>query len=42
MEEIKKIDGDNIGEDDIGFMLWKLESIENFFPCYNSLIKKEE
>ena len=42
MEEIKKIDGDNIREDDIGFMLWKLESIEKFFPCYNSLIKKEE
>ncbi len=42
MEKIEKIDGRNIGEDDIGLMLWKLESVENFFPCYKTLIKKEE
>lgn len=42
MDKLEKINGENIGEDDIGFMLWKLESVENFFPCYKSLIKKEE
>ena len=30
MENLRKEDA---GEDDIGFMLWKLESIENFLPC---------
>jgi len=42
MEKIEKIDARNIKEDDIGLMLWKLESVENFFPCYKTLIKKEE
>jgi hypothetical protein len=28
-------------EEDIGLILWKLESIENFYSCYTSMIKKE-
>jgi len=34
----------NIGEkieDDLGFILWKLESLEDFYPCYKSIITKE-
>jgi hypothetical protein len=42
MDKIEKFNGKALGEDDIGFMLWKLESVENFFPCYKTLIKKEE
>jgi len=28
-------------EDDLGFILWKLESLEDFYPCYKSIITKE-
>ena len=28
-------------DDDLGVMLWKLESLENFYPCYKSMIRKE-
>lgn len=40
-ENIKKIGREDNTEDDLGFMLWQLESIENFFPCYQSMIKRE-
>jgi hypothetical protein len=40
MRKIK--DSDNlIVDDNIGLILWKLESIEKFYPCYNSMLKKE-
>ncbi len=35
---------DNINsllDNNIGMILWKLESIEDFYPCYRSMIKKE-
>ncbi len=25
--------------EDIGLIMWKLESIEKFYPCYNSMLK---
>ena len=25
----------------LGFILWKLESIEKFYPCYTKLIKQK-
>jgi hypothetical protein len=28
-------------EEDLGFLLWQLESLEKFYPCYNTMIKKE-
>ena len=28
--------------DDFGFMLWRLESFKEFFPCYKSMIKGEK
>jgi hypothetical protein len=28
-------------EDDLGFILWKLESLEDFYPCYKSIMTKE-
>jgi len=41
MEKIEKSHLNNLSDDDLGLILWKLESLEKFFPCYNSLIKKE-
>ncbi len=34
--KIKSLEGD-----DLGFLLWKLESIEKFYPCYTQLIKEK-
>ena len=40
MQKIK--DSENfLVDDDIGLILWKLESIEKFYPCYTSMLKKE-
>ena len=40
-ENIEKINiGDTI-KNDLGFVLWKIESLEDFYPCYKSMIKKQ-
>jgi len=36
-----KIRLEGLAEDDFGLLLWKLESLEKFYPCFNSLMKKE-
>ena len=45
MEDIKrdiKINNEGeITEDNLGLIFSKLESIEEFFPCYKSMMKKE-
>ena len=28
-------------EEDLGLLLWQLQEIENFYPCFRSMIKKE-
>jgi len=28
-------------QDDLGFLFWQLEEIENFYPCFKTMIKKE-
>lgn len=28
-------------EDDLGFILWKLQTIEDFLPCVKTIMKKE-
>jgi hypothetical protein len=28
-------------EDNLGFIVWKLESLEDFYPCYKSIIIKK-
>ena len=38
---IEKISKEDDNEDDLGFILWKLESIENSYPYYKSMIKRE-
>ncbi len=38
---IEKIGKEGDIQDDLGFILWKLESIENSYPYYKSIIKRE-
>ena len=38
---IEKISKEDTIEDKLGFILWKLESIENSYPYYKSMIKRE-
>ena len=40
MENIRIKPGEH-SEEDLGLILWKLESLEKFFPCYKSMMKKE-
>jgi hypothetical protein len=43
MDEIEKKDIKEEGMDnDIGLILWKLQSIEEFLPCYKSIIEQEK
>jgi hypothetical protein len=41
MEKIKRFSNVGILNDEIGYLLWQLEEIENFYPCYKSMLKKE-
>jgi hypothetical protein len=34
-----KVESNN--DDNLGFLLWHLESLEKFYPCFNALIKKQ-
>jgi hypothetical protein len=36
-----KIKNKKLKEASLGFILWKLESIEKFYPCYTRLIKEK-
>lgn len=42
MDKIEKSTSLNKGEESIGLIFRKLESLENFFPCYKTLIKKNK
>jgi len=33
---------ENLFENDIGFILWKLQSIEDFLPCYKTMMEREQ
>lgn len=41
MMKNKKIGENDSSMQDIGFLLWQLEGIENFYPCYKTMIKKD-
>jgi hypothetical protein len=48
VEEIKKINGESLAENekilpenDLGYIIWKLEALEDFLPCYKTMIEKE-
>jgi hypothetical protein len=40
-EKLKNIGREDSIKENLGFILWHLESIENFFPCYKTMIKQE-
>ena len=42
MHENEKIDNKIFKENNLGFLLWQLEEIENFYPCYKTMIKEKE
>jgi hypothetical protein len=41
MQKFLKNNADRLGDDDFGVLMWKLESIEKFFPCFNTMIKQK-
>jgi hypothetical protein len=41
MEKIKSISNKGFLKDEIGYLLWQLEEIENFYPLYKTMLKKE-
>ena len=42
MQKIEKIRRENLTDEDLGFILWQLEELENFYPVFKTMIKKEE
>jgi hypothetical protein len=42
VENNKKNEKENLFENDIGFILWKLQSIEDFMPCYKTMTEREQ
>ena len=41
MHKNEKILSDRNSEDDLGFILQQLEELQNFYPVYKTMIKKE-
>jgi len=47
VEEIKRIGNEMVSNDiledeDFGYLIWKLHSLEEFAPCYKTMIEKRE
>ena len=42
MDKNEKINFNVLGQDDLGFLLRQIEEIENFYPCYKTMIKNEK
>ena len=47
MEEIKRVNNETLnenipGEEDFGYLIWKLHSLEEFAPCYKTMIEKRK
>ena len=40
MERSKRINKVSFLDEELGFLLRQLEEIENFYPCYKSMLKK--
>ena len=41
MEAAKRLNKENGGEEDLGLMMWKLESIGQFYRCDKTMMEKE-
>lgn len=40
-EELIKKERKQFLEDELGFILWKVQTIEDFLPCYKTIMRKE-
>ncbi len=41
MNELNKFDIKKLDQEQIGLIFQKLETIEEFYPCYNKMIKEK-
>lgn len=41
MVKFEKIPINNLSEDNLGLLLWQLEELENFYPVYKTMVKRE-
>lgn len=41
MQDIKNFNKNFFVKDELGLLMQQLEEIENFYPCFKSMIKKE-
>lgn len=39
-EELKK-ERDGVLQEELGFILWKVQTIDDFLPCYKTIMRKE-
>ena len=42
MEKLEKIKKENLPEEDLGFLMWQLQEIENFYPCFKTMLKRDD
>ena len=42
MMKNKKVGENDFSTENLGFLMWQLEEIENFYPCFKTMINKEE
>ena len=42
MEKLERSIKGDLGEADLGLLLWQLQEFEEFYPCFKTMIKKEE
>ncbi len=42
MHKNEKINNNILRQEDLGFILRQIEEMENFYPCYKTMIKKED
>jgi hypothetical protein len=42
MEKMQKNNLESLSSDDLGFLLWQLGELEEFYPCYKSMLRRNE
>jgi len=40
-EELIKKERKEVLEEQLGFILWKVQTIDDFLPCYKTIMRKE-
>lgn len=40
-EELIKKERQEVLEEQLGFILWKVQTIDDFLPCYKTIMRKE-